>query len=74
MNYKPLPATLKIGDRICCPGHAPGEILTVFKIDDADPGRVYLMRENGVALQCSQNIELLRDYDYQLVEEGGHDL
>ncbi len=67
MTTAPLPSLLKVGDKICQPKYAEDEILTVFKIDDRDPGRVYLMRENGVALRNSQSVELLRDYDFELV-------
>lgn len=69
MTKNPLPDTLPIGCRICQCKYAPTEILEVFKVDDTDPGRVYLCRENGVVLQCSQRVELLRDFDYELVTE-----
>ncbi len=69
MTNNPLPDTLPIGCRICQCKYAPTEILEVFKVDDTDPGRVYLMRENGVALRNSQSVELLRDYDFEIVVE-----
>ena len=70
MKTKPIKAPLKVHDRIVQVKYALHETMTVFKIDEADPDRVYLMRENGVALQGSQSAELLRDFDYQLITEG----
>ena len=81
MKTTPLPDALKVDDKIVQVKYAPGELLEVFKIDDDDPERAYLMRENGVALRCSQSIKLLRDYDYRLcaretvnqgIEHHGH--
>jgi hypothetical protein len=68
MNYAPLPSLLKVGDKICQRKYAPDEVLEVFKVD-AETGRVYLMRENDVALRNSQNVELLRAYDYMIISE-----
>ena len=66
MTYEPLPDTLKVGDKIACPKHYEHPaIYEVFKVDN---GRVYLMNEAGVALLDNLTVQLLKDYDFQLVK------
>ena len=65
MNYQPLPATLKIGDKIVCNKYyVEAEVLEVFKVDGE---RVYCMRNNGNAVTEPLTVQLLKSYDYQLL-------
>jgi len=65
MNYEPLPAMLKVGDKIACSKHyVEAEVLEVFKVDG---NRVWVMRENGNAVTGSLTVELLRSYDYEII-------
>ena len=65
MTYEPLPAMLKVGDKIACSKHyIEAEVLEVFKVDG---NRVYCMRENGNAVTGSLTVELLRSYDYEII-------
>ena len=68
MTYEPLPATLKVTDKVACPKHYEHPaIYEVFKVDD---GRVYLTNEAGVALLDNLTVQLLRDYDFVKVQEN----
>ena len=69
MKCEPLPATLKVGDKIVQTKYTPHERLEVFKIDAVDRDRVWLMYENGNALTGSLSMQLLKAYDYQLITE-----
>jgi len=67
MKLVPLPATLKIGDKIVCNKYyVEAEVLEVFKVDG---DRVWVMRENGNAVTDPLTVELLRAYDYELKVE-----
>ena len=67
MTYEPLPAMLKVGDKIACSKHyIEAEVLEVFKVDG---DRVYLMRENGVCFPGEFFMRTLQDYDYKLIVE-----
>jgi hypothetical protein len=70
MTYKPLPATLKRGDNIACRkvGYDPPEVLEVLKV--YDDGHILLCRKNGVRAFPPIEMRTLRDYDFELVEEG----
>ena len=68
MNYEPLPAMLKVGDKVACPKHYdPPAVYEVFKVDDFASGRIYLMNEAGVTLHGNLNVELLKSYDYEII-------
>ena len=65
MNYEPLKDTLQVGDKIACSKHyIEAEVLEVFKVDGEC---VYCMRNNGNAVTDPLTVQLLRDYDYQLI-------
>ncbi len=69
MNYAPLPATLKVGDKIACPKHyETPQVIEVVKI--YDDGRVLLIRENGNRAFVPVDVETLKGYDYELIIEG----
>ena len=64
-QYTPLPATLKVGDKIVQHKYAPEEILTVFKIDE---NGVWLMTDAGNRkFHEPLTVERLRAYDYERI-------
>ena len=68
MNYTPLPATLKVGDKIVQRKYAPLEILEVFKVDG---NNVMLITEDGNRkFHEPLTVDRLKSYDYQLITEG----
>jgi len=65
MTYEPLPAMLKVGDKVACPKHYdPPAVYEVFKVAD---NRVWLMNEAGLALHDNLTVELLKSYDYKII-------
>ena len=63
----PLPPVLKVGTKLKCtaPAYDGDEVLKVFKVDG---DRVWLMRENGVALKGNGfTRDELEQYDYKLI-------
>ena len=68
IQYAPLPPSLSVGQRIVQTKYAPNQVLTVFKVDN---GQVLLMTEDGYRkFHEPLSIQMLRDYDYQLITEG----
>jgi len=68
MNTAPLPATLKVGDKVACPKHyATPQIITVAKV--YDDGRVLLIREDGHRAFVPLTVETLKSYDYEMIKE-----
>ena len=68
MNYAPLPATLHVGMKLACPKHYPQPC--VYEVIKVDGDRLWIANEAGVMLHGNLTVQLLRDYDYQLVTEG----
>ena len=67
MKLIPLPATLKIGDKIVCNKYyVEAEVLEVFKTDG---NRIWVMRNNGNAVTDPLTVELLKSYDYVKIIE-----
>jgi hypothetical protein len=65
MHYLPLPEKLKPGDLIACPAHYdPPSVYEVFKVDGE---RAFLINEAGVALHGNFTVQILRDFDYKLI-------
>jgi len=68
MTTTPLPSLLKCGDRIACPKHYPQPC--IYEVMKVNGDRVWIANEAGVTLHGNLTVQLLRDYDYQLITEG----
>jgi hypothetical protein len=67
-TYEPLPAVLRVGDKIACPKHyETPEVLEVVKVRDT--GHLLLQRVNGNAVTQQWTRDDMAAFDYKLVTQ-----